>query len=61
MNPVEDFRVLKVARRNFSINKVNLVGIGDMVDIVKNMDMVYNVNMVDSIDMMNMQKAFGYL
>ena len=60
MNPVEDFRVLKVARRNFSINKVNLVGIGDMVDIVKNMDMVYNVNIVDSIDMMNMQKAFGY-
>ena len=45
MNPVEDFRVLKVARRNFSINKVNLVGIGDMVDIVKNMDMVYNCTM----------------
>ena len=61
MNPAEDFRILKVARRHLSIYKVYLVGMVDMVDMVNNMDMVDNMNMVDSIDMMNMQEAFGYL
>ena len=42
--PEEDFEVIKVARRHFSINKVGLVTLG-MVD---KMDMVDNVNMVKS-------------
>ena len=50
MNPTE-------ARRQFSINKDDLVVIKGMVD----MDNMDNVNMVDNIDMINMQKAVGYL
>ena len=61
INPAEDFWVIKVAGRHFSINKVDFEGKVDIVNIVDNMDMADNVNMVGSIDMMNMQKAFPYL
>ena len=61
MNPAENVWVLKVARRHLSINKVALLGLVDMVEVVDNMDMEDYVYMVDSIDMINIQKAFGYL
>ena len=58
MRPAENFKVLKVAIRYFSINKVDLVGMLDTVEMVDNMDMVEKMNMVDSRDIL---KGFGYL
>jgi hypothetical protein len=49
-NPVENFWVLKLVRRHFSMDKVDLLGMVDMVDMVENMDMVDNMNMVDSFE-----------
>ena len=57
MNTAEDFWVLTVARRHFSM--VDSVGIVDMKDMVDKMDMVDSMNVVDSIEMVNMQKSFG--
>ena len=54
MNPAEDLWVLKVARKYFSMEEVDLTGMVDMVD------MVDNVNMVDSLDKVNMRKSIGY-
>ena len=58
MNPAEDFWLMKVARRHFSMDKVDLVEIVEMVD---NMVMVVNVNMVDGNYIVNMQKTFSFL
>ena len=41
--------------------KMDLVGMGDMVDLVDKKDMVVNENMVDSIYIVNIQKYFGHL
>ena len=48
MSPAEDFWLLKVTSRHFSMAKVDLVGMED------NMDMVDSMNMLDSIDTVNM-------
>ena len=58
MNPTEDFCLLKVTRRHFSMAKVELVDMVDMADMVDNM--VDDMIIVDSISMMNMQKTFCY-
>ena len=39
MNPTEDYWLLKVTRRDFSMAMVDLV---DMVDMVDDMDMVFS-------------------
>jgi hypothetical protein len=49
MNPAEDYWAFEVARRHFSMAKVDLV------------DMVHMVDMVDNIDIMNTQNSFGNL
>ena len=53
MNPSEDFWILKVARRLFSMDQVDLVGMVDMVDMVDKMNMLDNMNIVN--------KTFCYL
>ena len=57
----DDFWLLEFASRHFSMDKVDMVGIGDKVDRVDNIDMVDNVSMVDRIDIVNLQNTFGYL
>ena len=58
MNPEEDLLVLKVAG-HFSMDKVDLNGIVDIIFMKDSMDMVDNLDMLDIIDMVNVQKTFG--
>ena len=50
MNHAEDFSLLKLTRRHFSMAKVVLV---DMVDTVDTVDIVDTVDTVDMVDMVD--------
>ena len=57
MNFAEEFWLIKVILRHFSMTVVDILGLVDTVDMVDIMDMVDTENMVD-IGKINMQKTF---